>query len=279
LDAYSEFKEIEGTIRALTDQLADEKTRYNSTSKDLMFKQTESDRLQRELDGLSGKYDALQVDIKEKEKLVSKHRATEEEKQKRLEESSKKLEQSEYELKQLRSIKAEHEKTITEYELVKDERQKEYEKNVAQLNQLKQQLEDDRVKVKQDREAEIRTEFEQKKRTWAIHERIVESKLKEICRKHGVDYLNKEQIPFKGKPDNTVKICGEFVIFDAKSPQNEDLSNFPSYVKQSAESAKKYVKEENVKKDVFLVIPSNTVSEIEQSFYNMADYNVYVITP
>ncbi|TRZ64242.1 MAG: hypothetical protein D4Q79_01955, partial [Spirochaetia bacterium] len=38
------------------------------------------------------------------------------------------------------------------------------------------------------------------------------------------------------------------------------------------------IKEENVKKDIFLVIPSNTVDVINQFSFNMADYNVYVVT-
>lgn len=44
------------------------------------------------------------------------------------------------------------------------------------------------------------------------------------------------------------------------------------------ESVKKYIKEDNVKKDIFLVIPSNTVDVIAPCLYNMGDYNVYVVT-
>ena len=36
--------------------------------------------------------------------------------------------------------------------------------------------------------------------------------------------------------------------------------------------------QKSVKKDIFLVIPSNTLDVIQQFSYNMADYNVYVIT-
>jgi hypothetical protein len=43
-----------------------------------------------------------------------------------------------------------------------------------------------------------------------------------ICSRHTFDYV--EKVPFKGDPDNTVSICGEFIIFDAKSPKGEDLS-------------------------------------------------------
>ena len=47
---------------------------------------------------------------------------------------------------------------------------------------------------------------------------------------------------------------------------------------RQTESVKKYASQENVKKDVFLVIPSNTIHAISQLTYNMGDYNVYIIT-
>jgi hypothetical protein len=97
-----------------------------------------------------------------------------------------------------------------------------------------------------------------------------------ICEKHTIEYLDK--VPFKGSPDNTIKLCDEFIIFDAKSPSSDDLQNFPMYIKSQTESVKKYIKEESVRKDIFLVIPSNTVDVIESFSYNMADYRVYIVT-
>ncbi len=70
----------------------------------------------------------------------------------------------------------------------------------------------------------------------------------------------------------------QLIVFDAKSPANDDLSNFPKYIKLQTENLKKYAKHDNVKKDLFLVIPSNTLSVINQFTYNIGDYNVYIIT-
>ena len=114
------------------------------------------------------------------------------------------------------------------------------------------------------------------KETWVNHEENVRNRIKIICSKHAIDYI--EKVPFKGKPDNTLQINDEFIIFDAKSPANEDLSNFPFYVKSQAESAIKYVREEGVRREVFLVIPTNTLDQIEQFEYRLADYSVYVIS-
>lgn len=182
---------------------------------------------------------------------------------------------------QLESLKQENVRLIKEntlYEQGEENRRKDYEKNITEINTVKSLLEADRIKIQQDKENEINNKFEKLKQTWAKHEETVENTIKEICRKHIIEYIDKEQVPFKGKPDNTIKISDEYIILDAKSPSSDDLKNFPNYIKVQTESVKKYIKEENVKKDIFLVIPSNTVEEIKQFTYNMGDYNVYIVT-
>ncbi len=114
------------------------------------------------------------------------------------------------------------------------------------------------------------------KETWLNHEENVQTRIKNICHKHGVEYVDK--VPFKGKPDNTLKINNEFVILDAKSPGGEDLSNFPTYLKTQAESVSKYVKEDDVRREIFLVVPTNTLDILDQYEYKLSDYTVYVIS-
>ncbi len=115
------------------------------------------------------------------------------------------------------------------------------------------------------------------KDTWSKHQEIVKNKLKTACEKLAIDYV--EKVPFKGIPDNTIKICDEFVIFDAKSPGRDDeLSNFPTYIRNEAEKAKKYAKEDLVRRDIFFVVPTNAVEVLPQMSHNMVDYNVYIVT-
>jgi hypothetical protein len=114
------------------------------------------------------------------------------------------------------------------------------------------------------------------KETWSKHQDNVKEVLKNICSRHVIQYIDKP--PFKGNPDNTIQICDEYIIFDAKSPGTDDLSNFPSYIKSQTESVKKYASIENVRKEVFLVIPSNTVDVIDHFSFNMGEYNVYIVT-
>jgi hypothetical protein len=160
----------------------------------------------------------------------------------------------------------------------KDEafRRQEHSNAMASLKHIQERVQrgrDEEINERNKTEIERITKL---KETWVNHEDNVRNRIKIICSKHAIDYI--EKVPFKGKPDNTLQINDEFIIFDAKSPANEDLSNFPHYVKSQAESAIKYVKEEGVRREVFLVIPTNTLEQIEQFEYRLADYSVYVIS-
>ncbi len=155
-------------------------------------------------------------------------------------------------------------------------RQKTYEGNVAALNEIKAHLQDERQREISERQQVENDRLARQKETWATHQNKVQEVIKGICQKHTIEYVDK--VPFKGSPDNAIKLCDEYIIFDAKSPASDDIGNFFAYIKLQTESVKKYVKEENVKKEIFLVIPSNTVDVIAKTAFNMADYAVYVVT-
>lgn len=137
-----------------------------------------------------------------------------------------------------------------------------------QIQEVRQKEVDEKNRVEQERISKL-------KETWSNHQENVRNTIKSICSKHTIEYVDK--VPFKGEPDNTLKICDEFVIFDAKSPAGEDMSNFPSYLKDQAEKARKYCREECVKKDIFLVVPSNTLFKLSHFVYKLADYSVYIV--
>lgn len=174
--------------------------------------------------------------------------------------------------KEVRELKDENSR------LNKDEefRKREHSNSVSSLKQIQEKIQKDREdEVSLRNLAEIER-IKNLKETWSNHEEKVKNRIKTICNKTGVEYIDK--VPFKGKPDNTLRINDEYIIFDAKSPANDDLSNFPTYVKAQAESAIKYVKEEDVRREVFLIVPSNTLEHLEVFEYRLSDYTVYVIS-
>jgi hypothetical protein len=182
----------------------------------------------------------------------------------------------ESEIKKVNSEKSEMANIIVRFEQTDKSRLEEYQKNVSGVNAIRTGLESERQKISDERVKEREEAFEKMKQTWRNHEESVKTTIKNICQSQLIEYV--KDVPFKGKPDNTINIAGEFVIFDAKSPASDDLENFPKYIKIQTESVNKYIKQENVRSDIFLVIPSNTVDVVEQFSYRMADYNVYVVT-
>ena len=152
-------------------------------------------------------------------------------------------------------------------------------KSIESTNTLQESLTNEKERLNDLRVKETEDRLEKMKWTWGEHEKDVENHLKLICRNHVIKYISQEDFPHpRNKPDNSIEIMDQLIVFDAKSPANDDLSNFPKYIKLQTESLKKYAKHDDVKKDLFLVIPSNTLHVINKFTYNIGDYNVYIIT-
>jgi hypothetical protein len=167
-------------------------------------------------------------------------------------------------------------KKVSAFEASKEDNVRNYNENIARLNQTKESLEAERRKLNDDRLREAAERFETMKKQWSEHEADVKNTIIRICDFNHVNYVDK--VPFKGNPDNTIEISGEYIIFDAKSPANDDLTNFPLYIKSQTENLKKYASQDNVKKSIFLVVPTSTIGVLKQLTYRMGDYDVFVIT-
>jgi hypothetical protein len=240
-DAYEEFKNLEN-------RLNEQKAKAESSGNAITKLQTEKEGLEK------------QIQFNEKQALKLENQ---------IEILSNKIEDSNEKHRELN-------RKLSMYESLDEQRLNEYEKKIAQLNQVKQDLDKQRQKIQEEKIKEKEEHFATMKKMWHIHEADVEQTIKMICQKYAINYI--ENVPFRGNPDNALEICGEYIIFDAKSPANDDLNNFPKYLKLQTDSVKKYANQEDVKKEIFLVVPSNTIQIIPKSAYNMADYNVYIIT-
>tara|TARA_B100000767_G_scaffold94993_1_gene91361 strand:- start:3368 stop:4576 length:1209 start_codon:yes stop_codon:yes gene_type:complete len=168
---------------------------------------------------------------------------------------------------------------IISFQKAEEGRQKEANKNFATAVTLQQSLEKEKERLNDDRVKEKEELLNKMKLKWSDHEKEVQNHLQLICRNNVIKYICQEDFPHpRNKPDNSIEIMEQLIVFDAKSPANDDLTNFPKYIKIQTENLKKYAKHEDVKNDLFLVIPSNTLDVINQFHYNIGDYNVYIIT-
>jgi hypothetical protein len=156
-------------------------------------------------------------------------------------------------------------------------RRADYEKRALTLDTIQRRTSEERRIELEERQRREEERLRQMKEQWSRHQEEVRTTIRMICQRHTIEYV--DSVPFKGTPDNTVCIAGEYVVFDAKSPASDDLRHFPAYIKSQADSVRKYAREEGVRKEIFLVIPQSTAPVIEQSCYNMAEYSVYVVTP
>lgn len=157
-----------------------------------------------------------------------------------------------------------------------DQRKAEHAKAMNTFKEWREQIQNERKEEIEARQQEQIERLEQLKQTWKNHESKVRSMMKSICQKLTVEYV--ESVPFKGNPDNTIRLADEYIVFDAKSPGSDDLNNFPIYLKDQAEKAKKYAKQEGVKKDIFFVVPSNTLELLKQTVFSHSDHDVYIVS-
>ncbi|CAN5347227.1 hypothetical protein BH11BAC5_BH11BAC5_32960 [soil metagenome] len=162
-------------------------------------------------------------------------------------------------------------------QLISDEsfRQQHHSNSLASLTKIQDQIQTERSKEIEERNNKAIEHIRQLKETWNRHQDNAKNSIKSICQKHTIQYV--EKVPFKGEPDNTLLICDEYIVFDAKSPGSDDVSNFSNYLKDQAEKAKKYAKQELVKSDIFFVVPSNTLDFLTSFVYRHGDHNVYII--
>lgn len=167
-------------------------------------------------------------------------------------------------------------KKVAGFEATREDNVKNYNENIARLNQTKESLEAERRRLNDEKLRETSERLEAMKKQWSEHEADVKNSIIRICDVNHVNYV--EKVPFRGNPDNTIEISGEYIIFDAKSPAGDDLTNFPNYIKTQADNLKKYASQDNVRKSIFLVVPTNTIDSIRQLTYRLGDYDVFVIT-
>lgn len=166
--------------------------------------------------------------------------------------------------------------TCIELQQKEETRNREHSNALATLHKISEQVQSERNREVEEQQQMELQRLHQLKETWMNHQVQVKNSIRSICNKHTIAYA--EQVPFKGEPDNALKICDEYIVFDAKSPAGDDTAHFFYYLKDQAEKAKKYAKQEGVKSDIFFVVPSNTLEVIKQNSFHLSDFNVYIIS-
>lgn len=156
-----------------------------------------------------------------------------------------------------------------------EQRYIDHQKSIETLTVFQNGIIQEKEMIKSEQQRQAIARLENQKQTWQRHQQDVENKMRLLCEKHTVEYV--DTVPFKGEPDNTVVISNLFQVFDSKSPRGEDLSNFTTYLNKEAQNAKKYAEKKDVRSDIFFVVPSNTLEILTQTVFVFEKHCVYVI--
>ena len=152
------------------------------------------------------------------------------------------------------------------------------ESQIAKYEQFENNARERESRERQEKIQQKEEQDQQIKRTWQDHEINVNNTIKLICQEEAITFV--EDWHHEKKPDNVIKICDEYIVFDAKSPsKNQELNNFPTYIKDQVNKLSKYAIHEDVKKHLFLVVPENTIHALKVLTFNDSNYCVHVISP
>ena len=172
---------------------------------------------------------------------------------------------------QLRQLESEN----SQLKSTDEKRYIDHQKSLETLTVFQNGILAEKEMMKNEQQSKVVARLENQKQTWQRHQQDVENKMRLLCEKHTIEYV--DTVPFKGDPDNTVMISNLFQVFDSKSPRGEDLSNFTTYLNKEAQNAKKYAEKKDVRSDIFFVVPSNTLEILTQTVYVFEKHCVYVI--
>ena len=185
-------------------------------------------------------------------------------------------------LDDLDEVKTENEtlkKKLTTIETTLDDKKNNLAKKMNQYDTMITNHEN-RLTQKEEQEEIERDELEAERRiSWQTHESNVSEFIQSECVKYDIQYVGPQDFPDRKKPDNSIFVDDRYIIFDAKSPRdNQDTATFVSDINTKVKDQEKYAKLPKVKKDIYLVVPSNLYSDINKKHYPQGKYDVWIIT-
>jgi len=182
----------------------------------------------------------------------------------------------------LNNVKIENDnlkKEITTYENTIDgEKKKLADAQNKYHNMITSQEKRQEKKEKEEKDKHDQEEADRKV-SWQTHESEVSAFIQSECMKYDIQYIGPQDFPDRKKPDNSIIIDERHIIFDAKSPgDKEDSAAFIRGLNQKAKDQEKYTKMPNVKKDIYLVVPSNLYPDIPKTHYPLGKFDAWIIT-
>lgn len=186
-----------------------------------------------------------------------------------------KLESTEAEKQQLQ-------KHVTKFETTREQQERENHDMINKLQNAEKALEKERQRVIENEATKRKIAEEERDRLWNDHENDVITTLNDLCKQPQLQFtsFSNSNLPddFDGslKPDFLIDFLGQYVVFDAKVSKAQNLQTYiDEQVKKTTEKMKK---NDKIYPHVFLVVPTEAISELKKLTFSKDHYTFYVVS-
>lgn len=173
-------------------------------------------------------------------------------------------------------------KQVQEYEARAAQHEKTRTDELQKLEESRKSLEDERLRIRREDEAEQERIKENQRRLWNEHEGAVLAALRELCQlpELSFSFYENTALPeeFSGalKPDALIAFLGQYIIFDAKKTESEDVPGFlATQVKNTVAKLKKA--DAPIAQTVFFVLPHDHLPKLKKPWAHQEGYTFYFV--
>ena len=173
-------------------------------------------------------------------------------------------------------------KTVTKFETSREQQDKERQREISELKAAQEALLNERKLLIEEEQERQQTAEEERDRLWNDHENTVIATMLDLCKLPHLQFTayTNNNLPedFDGslKPDFLVEFLDQYVIFDAKVSKAASLQTYiDDAVKKTADKLKKNSK---IYPHVFLVVPTEAISELKKLIFAKDQYYFYVVS-
>lgn len=173
--------------------------------------------------------------------------------------------------------------TVQRFQAEEQRKEKEFDERLGKLEAAKLQFEAERQRIIREDEEAQQLKEEERDRLWADHEHSVISLLTDLCKQPALAFssFTNTHLPegFDGslKPDFMIEFLGQYIIFDAKVSKAKSLQTY--ITKQVEDTVAKVKDNDRIYKRIFLVVPTQAVTELKKHHYVQDGYHIFVISP
>jgi hypothetical protein len=171
---------------------------------------------------------------------------------------------------------------ITKFEARREQMEKEHRQMVEKMEVAQQALKEERQRVIREEEDMRKSAEEERDRIWAEHENDVIAHLTDMCKQPHFQFTSftNKTLPdgFDGslKPDFLIEFLDQYVIFDAKASKAQSLQTYiDDAVRKTADKIRKNPK---IYPHVFLVVPTEAISELKKVVYPKDELRFFVVS-